>query len=218
MKVKNFILYTGIIANLVFGPMACTSMKTTSSYNIPREVRKVYVKAAADEEYRSIPVIWEKRIKRSFEKTSKAFKDQFGIELVLTGIEKWDSYDRTKSISNTMSELKREVYPGNNDLVVGFTGQVYKMSRNGRDYYGAGLSDGIGHGHYILLTDFADYKDLIHEFGHIFGAHHSSNPKSVMCQGSRYSTTKFLDKRNIDKIIQNKYKNFRQKHEKWRKR
>lgn len=171
--------------------------------------RKVYVKVAADEEYRRMP-FWKTIIKGDIRKASKAFKEQSGIEFVITGFEKWDSNDKIRQIGATLSELKHEVSPGKNDMVFGFTGQRYAGFRDGALLPILGRADGIGRGRYIIVTDETDYKHLMHEGAHLFGAEHVPGFRSIMNAGSTFSTTKFGDS-NLDKVLRNKYINFHKK-------
>lgn len=206
MKIKNFLLYTSLIAQLALGPMACTVSRNTVP-NTPKNTRKVYVKIAADEEYR-IPYVWKVSTNQDLKAASKAFKKQFGIELIVTEFEKWDSEDYETRINRSLDELKREVKLGKNDIVIGFSGQDYSMSRNGYRVPVTGFAEGIGTGNYIILAYGADLKTIVHELGHLWGATHDDYPLSVMCHGSSRATTNFYGK-NKEKVMGNKYRDFR---------
>lgn len=170
--------------------------------------RKVYVKIAVDEEYRSMP-FWKKTAQRGIKKASKVFEEQFGIEFVVTGFENWDSDDKTRNIHDSMAELKREVSPGINDVVIGFTGQSYRAYSQGNPEgkVDLGVAEGIGRGRYIIVTDQADYKHIIHEKAHLFGAVHVPGLRSIMHPDSKFSTSKFCDS-NKERILRHKYRNF----------
>lgn len=205
MNIKNFMLYAGIITQLTLGSMACTATKSIPRDPLQKGPRKIYVKAAVDEEYSGR--YWKDVIKRDIKRSSEIFEKQLGIELILTGIERWDSDDELCK-KETIEELKKEVPLENNDIVIGFTRQNYDKHMDKPEYTYWAIAEGVGFGNYILITSELSRRQVIsHEVAHLFDADHSPDEKSIMYHRVNSATT--FDEKNKKKILKNKYQNFR---------
>ena len=171
---------------------------------VPEADRIIYIKAAVDEEYKNIistqknyGLIWQEGslyfikgweteafVEKIIERASRSLEYQFGIKLVLVGIETW-SPQTQDSLFLAKKELESQISLEDCDVVIGLTGKI-----NYREAIGCGeIPQGGSLGNYIALSlyfpetvkwlgyIFNSYRFqsylLVHELGHNFGAVHS---------------------------------------------
>ena len=159
--------------------------------------RLVRVKILADGKIREQNPAWREEISRKFEAASDFFEREFRIRLVAATIEPWDSPAPVHSTSELLQMLKKTALlkgeDGSYDVIVGVT------ALPGRIMPGHARVDEIGNcreglGKYIALSATTplrreepdtmlantDVLTLIHEFGHLFGAEHVDDRRSIM--------------------------------------
>ena len=123
--------------------------------NAETDIRTVTVKVVADEEFRDFwgpKYNWKDHAKEIVQRASKVFEDNFGIRFVVQGFKEWNSDDHLWADANGLmgidalvAELKREIRPGDEDIVVAFTGQGNSTEADGA------VNDIFGR--YILVED-----------------------------------------------------------------
>ncbi len=201
-----------------------------------QDIRTVYVKAVADEEYIALKgEDWRDEIKTVVEKASQAFERQFGIKFVLKVIGEWNSehvdafYWRDLTAWVSWFDLASTVKLEDCDILIGFTAQFH----GGCSVFGATV---IGQTNIILIKDFLSflrdkwglgqnsepfmsellwkngpiseyqYRILVHEFGRAFGAE-DTEEFSVM-NGKYLLKTAEFDPENKKRILENKWRDF----------
>lgn len=134
-----------------------------------------------DDEVRPRPV-WERVIRERMAKASAILEAHCGVTLQITAIDVWDSDDQQADFSQSMSEFEREVLPAPAQIAIGFSSQ-YAIAK-GRVHLGG--TRGPLHSHIIIkersrnVLETERLELLVHELGHVLGASHSPEPKSVM--------------------------------------
>ncbi|HWO43243.1 MAG TPA: M12 family metallo-peptidase [Candidatus Eisenbacteria bacterium] len=154
------------------------------------------VKILADGRIRENPA-WREEISRKFEAASDFFDNEFRIRFVAAAIEPWESPAPVQSTRELMEILKKpaalNTSDGTYDVIIGVT------ALPGRIMPGHARVDEIGNcrdglGRYIAISATAplrreepetmlantDVLTLIHEFGHLFGAEHVDDRRSIM--------------------------------------
>ena len=182
--------------------------------------RVVRVKALADPALRERNSRWEDELRGLVEAASDYFEEEFGIRFVTQSTAAWPAQDRIPSTPDVLVRLKQD-FPlkkndGNYDLIIAFTAEA--VSRHVRD--GRPRVDRIGDcrqglGSYVVTnvsTPFLytgvnreptpDVIALIHELGHIFGAEHVDDTKSIMHEEFGYRTG--FDDKNRSVILKNR--------------
>ncbi len=134
-----------------------------------------------DDEVRPRPV-WERIIRDRIAKASAILEAHCGVTLRISAVDVWDSDDQQADFSQSMSEFEREVLPAPAQIAIGFSSQ-YAIAK-GRVHLGG--TRGPLHSHIILkersrnVLETERLELLVHELGHVLGASHSPEPKSVM--------------------------------------
>jgi len=189
----------------------------TPSLDAP--LRLVRVKVLADPALREEYPRWRETLKGLFEATSDYLEDEFGIRLIVRSVIPWQLAERSNSTRVLLSQLK-ETFPlkqeaGGVDMIIGFTGSkvdIYGVGKARVDRIG-NCRDGLGN--YIISSVSGPFQylekesqfewdvlALIHEMGHIFGAEHNDDLKSIMNRDFAYRTE--FDQRNREVIIKNR--------------
>ena len=131
----------------------------------------VYVKSAADEEYRAFygSGAWQQWTNSIVEYADDRLWTEFGINYTVREYQNWDSYpDTSRSVCNLLSELEADILRGTQDVVAGFGKNATSGSK------GCAQAN-----HTIVLwhTDpdpnnerFAEWTTQQHETSHTFGA------------------------------------------------
>ena len=215
MKILRKFATLAVISLVYLNCLACSPSRQFLKSDSPKDIRVVYVKAVADEEYRggrflffSYETNWKQDIKEMIDGASQDFEKEFGIRFVIKEIGEWKSDNRIKENEPLLCELIRTVKIEDGiNVVLGFTGQVFDIE--GR---------AVSLGHYILMGPQRSKYIIGHEFGHIFGAEDIyNNTSSIMNRyglwnlirdGSKYSGPHF-DKKNAERIMRNKYCSFK---------
>ncbi|MCK4338072.1 MAG: tetratricopeptide repeat protein, partial [Candidatus Aminicenantes bacterium] len=138
-------------------------------------VRTITLKIAADEEFRAQNT-WSMQVRRIVKDVSGRFERKYGLRFEIKKQEFWISHNHTDSMYDLLNDLRKKVYPGDCDIVVGITGQpIHRTDFSGLATY---LRS------YILLrrmgSDLAMKVTLAHEFCHLFGAVDMNEEGSIM--------------------------------------
>lgn len=183
-------------------------------------LRLVHVKVLADSTLRKGNDYWRKTVEGLLDATSDYIENEFGIRLLVKTIAPWPLVERSSNTRVLLSRLQEEVpltHAGQKyDLIIGLTGEHVDPYNDGH-----GRVDHIGNcrqglGNYIVSSVTVPYADLgqdsglewdvvvlIHEMGHIFGATHNYDPKSIMNRDLEYRIE--FDRWNREVILKNKF-------------
>jgi hypothetical protein len=179
-------------------------------------LRDVTFRVVADEEFRArVGAGWEDDVRARMAKASAVFEREFRVRFVVGSVGEWTSDDAAATIHELHAALARQAASAREDVVIGFTSQhgparpgprldVY--DRGVAYYYGrccivrAGLPAGAGAWPY-------EDETVLHEVGHLFGAWHSTDGRSVMralkdgpqrAAFDAYARTAILAARDVD--------------------
>ena len=179
---------------IVFGPVAWRAHQLPQP-EADAVVRTIRVRIACDEEWRRQPR-WEALARSRLERASAVFEERFGIRWLGTDVVTWESDDDAGSLEAVADLLARSVAPGDGDIVLGFSGQM--RARDAEvDYRLRGWAPYFGRYAIVSTNRWNSSEDwcrgaLVHELGHLLGAWHCADPRSVMeASGYRQSTENF---------------------------
>ncbi len=168
--------------------------------------RAVRVRVVADAKLRARDPHWRDTASGLLRAASDFYEREFDVQLVGVSLDPWDYDEDTPLVSSLLKDLMRR-YPLAGepyDVVVGFTGQRVAFYAGGRGLALLGNCE-KGLGTYLVSSvsepfrysgrdteplatadgdvgraSSLDVIALIHEFGHIFGAEHTDDIKSIM--------------------------------------
>ena len=136
-----------------------------------------------DEEERKRRDLWEPVLRKRVAKASEIISRFAPVEFKVVEVGTWNSDNRKRDFLATMSEFEAEVRPKRAQIAIGFTSQ-YEIVRKKGTHLGG--TRGPLHTH-VLVREWSKYlgederlEVLVHELGHILGAAHSPEPRSVM--------------------------------------
>jgi hypothetical protein len=137
--------------------------------------RTIKLKIAIDEEFRQRPLhLLETR--KWVVAASSFFQKNFGLVFQIHDMGYWTSNNSRSSLSDLFQNLYEDVDRGENDIVLGFTGQIRGDSEvNGVASY--------RHGYALvkkLKNEYLYRVTIIHELCHLFGALDLENESSIM--------------------------------------
>ena len=182
--------------------------------------RIVRVKTLTDVSFRARNSGWENEARGLIEAASDYYEREFSIQFVTESVVAWPAQERIRSTVDLLSKVEQE-FPakrkdGRYDLIVVFTAEGLSQ------YFVAGRSrvDRIGDcqhglGNYIVTPVHKPFRyvgphaepepdviALIHELGHIFGAEHVDDRRSIMYENLGYRTE--FDNKNRSTIAKNR--------------
>jgi hypothetical protein len=182
--------------------------------------RIVRVKALADPSFRARNPRWHEELRASIDAASDYFEREFEIRLVTQSTAPWPAKERVASTPALLLKLKQDFPAATNDgtydIIIVFTAET--LSRYAPE--GRPRVDRIGDcekglGSYVVLpasTMFRraaawdelgyDTVALIHELGHIFGAEHVHDNRSIMHENFDYRSE--FDMKNRGVILTNR--------------
>lgn len=192
---------------------SCSFLSSDEPYRIVR------VKALADPALRERNPHWDEEVRGLVEATSDYFEREFGIRLITLSTAPWPAQEKIASTAGLLARLKKE-FPHNPkdqsiDLIIAFTAE-----RVNRYVGGRARVDRIGNcqqglGRYIVtyvstpfhytgdgLEPEIDVVALVHELGHIFGAEHTQDTRSLMHENFDYRAEFDMKNRNV--ILRNR--------------
>ncbi|NLE39391.1 MAG: matrixin family metalloprotease [Pirellulaceae bacterium] len=145
---------------------------------------KIPVMILVDEDEPAARRVWEKRFRDRFEAASDIFEHHARIRFEVVAVGLWESNDLINDFSLSLREFERGVRierPA--QIAVGFTSQ-YKKPDEKRVHMGGTRGPLFP---YLLVREWPQHiaeterlEVLVHELGHILGAVHSPDQKSVM--------------------------------------
>jgi hypothetical protein len=142
----------------------------------------IYVKILVDEEERTSPAVWQKRLKDRVDRASVIVNQYCNIRFAVSGFDTWQSDNRVNDLNRTLREFEQEVTPAPSQVAIGFSSQ-YRFQKG---INGLGGTRGPLHTHILLRESSPTTREperleaLVHELGHFLGAAHSGNQFSVM--------------------------------------
>lgn len=158
--------------------------------------RIVRVRVLADQKLRASDPRWSETAQALLRGASEFYSREFGIRFVPQGFEAWEHRVEAPAAIDLLARLKKEFAAKDQaqgyDLIVAFTGEPLSRYAGGQGMAIIGNCDkGLGNllisrvtqpYRYTSASDAPplDVITLIHEFGHIFGAEHVSDPRSIM--------------------------------------
>ncbi len=160
----------------------------TWAWHLPEPVasaRTVRLKAVAGPRFRASED-WRERIARRVELTSKQFEADFAICLELGEVEPWDGVDEQGELSAAFHALWTRPDSSDADIIVAFlhTGHMSRTTKERADAESLGRASPFGR--HIALRDTPELAaqmkihTFVHELGHLFGALHSDDQRSLM--------------------------------------
>ena len=173
--------------------------------------RIVRVKVLADVPFRARNPNWAQEARGIVEAASDYYEREFDIRIVTESVAAWPVAERVDSTPALLTMLRKE-FPigktnGDHDLIVAFTAEnISRYLTAGRprvDRIG-NCAQGLSNYAVVPIGKVFHYQGagaepefdviaLIHELGHVFGAEHVENTKSLMHENFGYRT-EFDDK------------------------
>jgi hypothetical protein len=145
-------------------------------------VEVIGVKIVVDEEERTTPAAWQRRLHERLNNASNIIHQYANVRFTLTEFGTWQSDNRIQDLSRSLRELEQEIEPAPAQLVIGFSSQyVFQQGING-----LGGTRGPLRSHILLRESAPSTREpdrleaLVHELGHYLGAAHSAQFNSVM--------------------------------------
>lgn len=136
-----------------------------------------------DENERRQRSIWEPQLRARVAKASEIIGHFAPVEFKVIGIGTWKSDDTIHNFLKSFREFETEVDAGDAQIAIGFTSQ-YEAVRKGGVHLGGTRGPLDSH---VLVREWSKYigedeklEVLVHELGHVLGAAHSPEPRSVM--------------------------------------
>lgn len=166
----------------------------------PNTTKKFKISFWADESYReTFPKEWQERIKRIATFASDILRTQFGIELEIYTLNKWDSKFGS-SLEQTIQTFERKPVSFSDVIKVGVTFNE-NLANNVTDRSLLGLAKPMSTT--LVITGQPSYPGmhywnpieeaitLVHEIAHLFGAMHVPDEKSIMNPMAGYLSFRF---------------------------
>jgi Metallo-peptidase family M12 len=181
--------------------------------------RVIRVKALADPSFRARNPRWDEEIRGRIEAASDYFDREFAIRLATQSTAAWPIKERIRSTPALIAKLQQD-FPSQKkgpgyDLIIAFTAEgVSRYTVEGRSRVDRIGDCRRGLGNYVVLSannvfrytgsgDLAyDTVALVHELGHIFGAEHVRDTRSIMSEDFDYRTE--FDMKNRSIILKNR--------------
>jgi len=145
-------------------------------------VEVIRVKVVVDEEERTPPPVWQRRLRERIDAAAAIINQYANIRFTVAEMGTWQSDNRVQDLNKSLRELEQEIEPTPCDIVIAFSSQ-YRFQKG---VNGLGGTRGPLHTH-ILLRETAPnafeperLEALVHEMGHFLGAAHSKAPESAM--------------------------------------
>jgi hypothetical protein len=203
---------------IIFFILSALSLASCAVFQNDPALRTVRVKALADPSFRARNPRWEEEVRGRVEAASDYFEREFAIRFVTQSVAPWPVRERIRSTPALVTKLKNE-FPRNDpayDLVIAFTAEgLSRYTVEGRP-----RADRIGNcreglGGYVVTSaknifrytgeqasPDDDTLTLVHELGHIFGAEHVQDTRSIMNEDFDYRAE--FDMKNRDVILKNR--------------
>jgi hypothetical protein len=142
----------------------------------------ISVKVVVDQKEPMLQQVWEKRYRDRLAAASNIFEQTCHVRFKVVAVGTWISDDNARDFEQFIKDFERKANPAPARLVIGFTGQYYKLREDVR----IGGTHGPFRTHILIsewshgVTDPERLEILVHELGHFLGAAHSPEHQSVM--------------------------------------
>jgi tetratricopeptide (TPR) repeat protein len=166
------------------------------------KTKKLKISFWADKSYReTFPKEWQERIQRIATFASDILRTQFGVELEIYTLNKWDS-EFESSLEQTFENFEQKPVSFTDVIKVGITFDE-SLANSVMDRSHLGLAKPMGTS--VVITGQPTYPGmqywnpieeaitLVHEIAHLFGAMHVPNEKSIMNPMAGYLSFRFDD-------------------------
>jgi hypothetical protein len=168
---------------------------------------RLFVRAAADGDYRDIHPDWRSRVPGLLAAAGRRFDDEFGIRLEFLGVEAWNRSDHATDYSAILARAEKSIDRKGAQILVVLIGQS-PDSDDAEHWVDVGVAHYLGH--CLVISDEAK---LVHELGHLFGAIDYPPGAPGADDETIYSyqyaaRTDRIDPANHDRIMRNKYRLF----------
>jgi formylglycine-generating enzyme required for sulfatase activity len=138
------------------------------------------VLAVADRTFRDRSPEWQERAKQIVAGASHYFEELFNIRFSVVDCQPWQLKADARNFSDTWGQLYG-IDPGEADLVIGFVGVTYPTEYRFGSYR---LGQSSFFGQHVYISDDKSLekavRTLIHELGHVLGAFHVADMRSIM--------------------------------------
>jgi hypothetical protein len=180
----------------------------------------IRVKALADPSFRARNPRWEEELRGRVEAASDYFEREFAIRLVTQSTAPWPVQERIRSTPALIARLKTD-FPNNKkdssyDLIIAFTAEgLSRYTVDGRPRVDRIGDCRQGLGNYVVTSANKVFRytgvqgepdndtlTLVHELGHIFGAEHVQDARSIMNEDFDYRAE--FDMKNRSVIMKNR--------------
>jgi hypothetical protein len=180
----------------------------------------IRVKALADPSFRARNPRWEEELRGRVEAASDYFEREFAVRLVTQSVAPWPVQERIRSTPALIAKLKSD-FPADKkdpsyDLIIAFTAEgLSRYTVDGRPRVDRIGDCAKGLGNYVVTSankiflytgaeSDLDYDTviLVHELGHIFGAEHVRDTRSIMNEDFDYRAD--FDMKNRSVILKNR--------------
>ena len=168
---------------------------------------RLFVRAAADGDYRNAHPDWRSRVPELVAGAGRRFEDEFGISLEFLGVEAWDRSDTATDYSAILTRAEKSIDRKGAQIMIVLIGREPDLS-DPEHWVDVGVAHYLGH----CLVLGAETQ-LVHELGHLFGAidYPPGNPgfEDETIYSYQYAArTDRIDPANRDRIMRNKYRLF----------
>jgi predicted Zn-dependent protease len=164
------------------------------------KTKKLKISFWADKSYReTFPKEWQERIQRIATFASDILRTQFGVELEICTLNKWDT-EFESSLEQTFENFELKPVSFTDVIKVGITFDE-SLANSVMDRSHLGLAKPMGTS--VVITGQPTYPGmqywnpieeaitLVHEIAHLFGAMHVPNEKSIMNPMAGYLSFRF---------------------------
>ncbi|HEX7231667.1 MAG TPA: M12 family metallo-peptidase [Candidatus Binatia bacterium] len=163
------------------------------------------VEVLGDVSFRARNANWREEARGLIESASDYYEREFDIRFVTQSVSAWPENDRVPSTPELLARAKKEFAASpsaNYDLIVIFTAEgISRILTAGRprvDRIG-NCTQGLGRYVIVPVTKIFHYQGpnsepefdvlaLVHELGHVFGAEHVTDTRSIMHEDLGYRT------------------------------
>jgi hypothetical protein len=168
---------------------------------------RLFVRAAADGDYRDAHPDWRSRVPDLLAAAGRRFTDEFGIRLNFLGVEAWDRKDRASDYTTILARAEKSIDRKGAQILVVLIGRDPNPDDAGR-WVDVGVAHYLGHA--LVL---GDESKLVHELGHLFGAVDYAPGDPGYDDETIYSyrnaaRTDRIDPANRSRILRNKHRLF----------
>ncbi len=135
--------------------------------------RIITLRIAADEEFRA-KGIWRRNLNAWITAVNRSFESAFSISWQVADIVNWHSDDQIRDVRAMIASLRHTVGTGPAEVLLGLSGQAVGSAGAGMPFRDVAVA--VRHS----VSGYDMPVVIAHELGHLFGAWHVADPRSVM--------------------------------------